>query len=257
MSSGNSAQIFWRDMAIAALVFCLAIAVLISATFAFPSHQNILHPIAGSLTGASFGLVSAAFAQRRTTEHFFNALQMSKIKNPNILDLRAEYAAYKYLYWKTIKVKKDGSAAIPAWSVTEIQWQQYGDLPFFTGFSDVSDIEDDDTPRAAGDRKRYQHLLFLTKGRFVLLTSPDGSNEPTGVHVFWHPTSGDTLVGHLRHVTWTGDEALSPCILSERAHHDGKRVTPPKQPVLDTLWSRLQAGKIKDNLVVMHTGNQT
>src|SRR5215475_7417699 len=98
---------FWRDMLIAGLVFVIALLILALGTFGFPAHSNVIYPIGGSLTGAAAGLMSNAFAQRRTAAAFFSALQMSKLRNINIQSIYPGDAKYNNLYWKTVKRARD------------------------------------------------------------------------------------------------------------------------------------------------------
>lgn len=238
-------DVFWRDLAIAGLILILAMLTLAFATYAFPDYKNVFFPIGGSLTGAATGLLSAAFAQKRTAQYFYDALSMAKLRNINIRESQDADAKYRYLYWKTTKKTKEGNVSPIAWYHCDIQWQRFGDLPFFTGSSEVSDRDDGE-----GTLRKYEHLMFRTRGRYVLLTSSVGGDEPTAVHIFWNPTQGDTLIGHLRHVTWVGKEALSPCVLSEQRRHSpqAKTVTPANQKELDVLWDATKADLIQDNL---------
>jgi hypothetical protein len=245
MDAHTARDYFLRDVAIAGLVLIVALLIIALGTFGFPRFREIIYPIGGSLTGAAGGLLSAAFAQRRTANAFHAALEMSRLVNPNIQPIHAQDTKYRHLYWKTVKRARDGHAVGAGWYHCEVQWQQHGDLPFLTGIANVSDVEDEEVaPR------RYDHLLMKTRGRVLLLTTNADTNEYTAVHVFWSPIGSETLVGHLRHVTWTGREALSPCILTERTYHQGRRINPQRQAELDDLWSSIT----KDNIEVQLPG---
>jgi len=201
-----------RDSIIGGLILALGLGLVV-ASWALP-EADLLGRLGSPLVAAAFGAIVSGFWSARIArssdkgikqaqETMNEAVRLLSFKDPNFVELDEECARYCHLFWRT--EGREGSV----WRHGELTWRRIPGVPIMTATLDIPDL--------GGNSRRYEHVLFRVRGRFVILITNLASGEPTAVHIIDAKVMDDRLFGVERHMSWMRKERLAPSILATSA----------------------------------------
>ena len=145
-----------------------------------------------------------------TNETLEEKIRAMSFDNPNFHEVRSEHTNYQFVYWRT----RDRENRIE-WRFIRTKWSRHQGVPLATHTVTLSD--------GGGNRRIYDRVMTVTRGRVIMLDTAQVEGEPTGIGVFSSSVLDYILFGVFRHVGWNEVDLLSPIIAATKPILPSKR----------------------------------
>lgn len=231
-----------RDAVIGALLALIA-GGLIVVGYSWPEYE-IASRLGSPLLAAAFGATVSGFWSARIAKktndavagaqaQSLRAIELLAFKDNNLGVLSDEHRDYNHIFWRS-----EGGDG-PVWRYTEVSWASPSGLPVATASAEIFDMD--------GNRRVYDFLMQICRGKIVVFVTGRVSGEPTGVAIVDAAVLNGRLYGVQRHLTWANNERLSPVVIATSISAKGLSVGLKSGTVIDDL-----AGKRLDDEWCQH-----